>query len=210
MRDMQSTSPRPRPDAAEVSRSAPLDAAAFAIEFRNAYRVLWLIALGVLADRHLAEDAVQEAVIVGLRKIDSFEPGTNFGAWMGQIVRHTALNHRRKQHRRGSLSLDAGGGQAHAAAGGNEPPVIDQRGVLRNASQHFDDRLLAALQSIGEVARACLLLRTIEGLDYKEIARVLDIPPGTAMSHVYRTRQALRQMLSDDSSKGTGPARATS
>jgi RNA polymerase sigma-70 factor (ECF subfamily) len=122
------------------------------------------------------------------------------------------MNHRRKHYRQGSLSLDAGMGQARAANDGNEPPVpvVDHKGVLRNGPEHFDDRLLAALQSIGEVARACLLLRTIEGLDYKEIARVLDIPPGTAMSHVYRTRQTLRQMLSDDSRKGTGPARATS
>ena len=210
MRDMQSTSPKPRPNAAEVSRSAPLDAAAFAVEFRDAYRVLWLIAMGVLADRHLAEDAVQEAVIIGLRKIDSFEPGTNFSAWMGQIVRHTALNHRRKHHRRGTISLDEGAAPAQTAKGAHEKPVIDHKGAMRNETQHFDDRLLTALQSVGEVARACLLLRTIEGLDYKEIARVLDIPPGTAMSHVYRTRQALRAMLSDDSHKGMGPARATS
>jgi RNA polymerase sigma-70 factor (ECF subfamily) len=66
--------------------------------------------MGVLGDRHLAEDAVQEAAVIGLRKIKSFEPGTNFSAWMGQIVRHVALNHRRKYNRRRALSLDGTGG----------------------------------------------------------------------------------------------------
>jgi RNA polymerase sigma-70 factor (ECF subfamily) len=213
MRDMPSPRPRLRSDEAEAPRSASLDAAAFAAEFRCAYRVLWLIAMGVLTDRHLAEDAVQEAVIVGLQKINSFEPGTNFTAWMGQIVRHIALNHRRKHLRNGAVSLEKGpdpqSDHRRTVSADNHKPVIDHKGVMRNETQHFDDRVLSALKSIGEVARACLLLRTIEGLDYKEIARVLDIPPGTAMSHVYRSRQTLREMLSDKTNKGTGPARAT-
>lgn len=210
---MPSTSPVPPQEGAEASSSAPLDAASFALQFRRSYRLLWLIAMGVLADRHLAEDAVQEAVIVGLRKIGDFEPGTNFGAWMGQIVRHTALNHRRKQYRRSAVSLepgmDPGVDASRSGPDANEKPAIDSRGGLRDEAQHFDDRVLSALQSIGEVARACLLLRTIEGLDYKQIAQVLDIPPGTAMSHVYRSRRALRQILSGDTHTRTGPARAT-
>jgi RNA polymerase sigma-70 factor (ECF subfamily) len=54
---------------------------------------------------------------------------------------------------------------------------------------------MAALVEVGEVPRACILLRTVEGLAYPEIAKLLGIPEGTAMSHVHRTRQLLRTRL---------------
>jgi DNA-directed RNA polymerase specialized sigma24 family protein len=42
-----------------------------------------------------------------------------------------------------------------------------------------------------------LLLRTIEQMEYSEISKVLQIPEGTAMSHVHRARQHLRERLAD-------------
>jgi len=183
----------------------PLDAEAFAARFRESSRVLWLIALGVLGDRHLAEDAVQEAAVIGLSKIKTFEAGTNFTAWMGQIVRHVALNLRRKQNRRRAVSLDGEGGSELAQAGpqaADAPGPIGAAGECLSNQQHFDDALMSALKSISDVARACLLLRTIEGMDYQEISELLKIPQGTAMSHVYRTRRMLRRMLTDDYKSG--------
>ena len=61
----------------------------------------------------------------------------------------------------------------------------------------LDDRMVHALHSLGETARCCLLLRTIEGLPYAQIAELLEIPEGTAMSHVHRSRMALRGQLAD-------------
>ena len=204
MHDERTHGPESRPSRGQAQPVSRLDAGAFAERFRESYRVLWLIAVGVLVDRHLAEDAVQEAVLIGLNKLDSFEPGTNFTAWMGQIVRHVALNHRRKSNRRRALSLNQTDGpnppQPEADPPVDMKPAINAKGELHQDTQHFDDQVLSALRSIGDVARACLLLRTIEGLDYKEISGILDIPPGTAMSHVYRTRQTLRQMLTDKTS----------
>jgi RNA polymerase sigma-70 factor (ECF subfamily) len=60
------------------------------------------------------------------------------------------------------------------------------------------------LGDVGEVARACLLLRTLEGLEYAEISRLLEIPEGTAMSHVHRTRRYLRDRLADVWEERTG------
>ncbi len=190
-----------------------LDAEAFTDRFRESSRVLWLIAVGVLSDRQLAEDAVQEAAVIGLRKLGSFEAGTNFTAWMGQIVRHVSLNLRRKHNRRLAVSLDEVGATVAPTALGTfdaSRPALDTDGGLTADQYHFDDRLMSALKSIGEVARACLLLRTIEGLDYKEISQLLDIPEGTAMSHVYRTRRALRQRLSDDPATSAGTTEVVS
>jgi RNA polymerase sigma-70 factor (ECF subfamily) len=59
----------------------------------------------------------------------------------------------------------------------------------------LDDELLAALHLLDENARACLLLRVVMELPYREISRTLGIPEGTAMSHVHRARRALHEQL---------------
>jgi RNA polymerase sigma-70 factor (ECF subfamily) len=180
----------PQPDPARK----PID---FAAEYQRAYRVLWVVAAGVLGRSAGAEDVVQEAALLALGKLDQFQPGTHFAAWMAQMVRYVALNQVRRQVRGRAQSLDdADGGGAHAHLGAREPELrLGSRGELPQGQHNFDDRLMRALEGLTEVARGCLLLRTLEGMEYEEIGRVFDIPQGTAMSHVHRSRMRLRQRL---------------
>jgi RNA polymerase sigma-70 factor (ECF subfamily) len=192
--------------ASVARRPDPEQAATFAIQFRAAFRTLWTIAAGIVNDAATAEDVVQEAALTALGKLHEFEPNTNFTAWMAKIVRFIALNQSRRG-RRQPASLDPaamddtlpgrGGGGAAAPGSAAAAGLVDRLGRLNPDRSPFDDRLMRALGSVGEVARACLLLRTIEGLNYDEISQVLEIPPGTAMSHVHRTRMLLRERLSD-------------
>jgi RNA polymerase sigma-70 factor (ECF subfamily) len=165
--------------------------AEFAAQFPSSFRVLWLIAVGIVGEAALAEDVVQEAVIIALGKRRQFQPGTNFTAWVGQIVRNVALNHARRERRRRSAPVAPADLERFSAEGrvgeGDDAPG---RG-------DFDERLLRALGSVGSLPRACLLLRTLEGMEYSQISRLLDIPEGTAMSHVHRTRAYLRERLAD-------------
>lgn len=187
---------------ATENRAAGLD---FAAEFERAFRGLWLIAVGIVRDPVLAEDVVQEAALIGYRKRAQFQAGTNFGAWMGQIVRHTAMNQARKRWTRREAPLE-GVGEMPERSGASEAGELGAEATLRMsrtasvaADQHwFDDAVVRALQAVSETARACLLLRTIEGLSYSEIAAILAIPEGTAMSHVHRARAAMRQQLAPE------------
>jgi RNA polymerase sigma-70 factor (ECF subfamily) len=183
------------------SRSAGKDAPRdFAAQFNSSFRVLWLVAIGIVSDASAAEDVVQEAALLALEKLDQFQPGTNFRAWMAQMVRFVALNHARRRQKHKAVTLEDASSQR--ALSTETPPAggelqLGKRGQLPPDQAHFDDRVLAALNSVGEIPRSCLLLRTIEQLEYSEIAKVLDIPEGTAMSHVHRTRQYLRERLAD-------------
>jgi RNA polymerase sigma-70 factor (ECF subfamily) len=83
-----------------------------------------------------------------------------------------------------------------AAAKTTAPPIrLTAQGQLPPDQMAFDDDLMAALNNVNDTARACLLLRTIDGMEYAEISKLLDIPAGTAMSHVHRSRQFLRKRL---------------
>lgn len=158
----------------------------FSARFQAAARTLWLIAAGVLGDRNDAEDVLQEAAMIGLRKRSEFDPSTSFAAWMGGIVRNVARNYARKRVRRHTSPADP--------ATLDRSPAADQSGA---AGGGFDDRILRALGMLEETARMCLLLRTVSDMQYKEIAAVLGIPEGTAMSHVHRSRHAMREALTD-------------
>src|SRR4051812_24749539 len=192
--------PHPAPSS---PRAQPID---FAAEYQRAYRVLWVVAAGVLGRSTGAEDVVQEAALLALGKLDQFEPGTHFAAWMAQMVRYVALNQVRRQVRGRAQSLDDADPGAHGSRRGSAEPQLrlGSRGEVPAGQHSFDDRLTHALAGLSDVARGCLLLRTLEGLEYEEIGRVFDIPQGTAMSHVHRSRMRLREMLTNPNLHGGG------
>ncbi len=181
----------------------------FAGRFTACSRTLWCVAAAIVGDPALAEDALQEAAIIALRKLDQFDPDTSFAAWMTQIVRYVALNQvhcRSRGHH--AVAVDPIHLNGTVAADTRETPLdLTGRGQLRvdHADQGgIDDELLAALRLLDENARACLLLRVVMELPYGEISRTLGIPQGTAMSHVHRARRALLEQLTTNTPSRIG------
>ena len=191
----------------EAGEPTAADPAEFAAHYREAYRRLTLVAAGVTGERHSAEDIVQEAAIVAFEKFDQFSPGSNFAAWMAEIVRRSALNYRRKiQHRRTFATDPSALAQMNhsSAAVGEAWPIARNSGAIVPDQASFDDELSGALQQLSDEARSCLLLRIVEKLSYAEISSLLAIPEGTAMSHVHRSKAALRKHLAgEESVRGT-------
>lgn len=177
--------------------SAPLAPEEFAEAFEASSRLLWSIAAGVLGRRDGVEDVLQDAAMTGLGKLDDFERGTSFNAWMGRIVKLTALNHGRRRQR---AERETAGGLPEipdetCRADASIRPPADRFGRLEPDQSAFDDAVVAALHALEAPARACLLMRTAHGLSYREISAILEMPEGTAMSHVHRARRTLRDAL---------------
>src|SRR5258706_1468879 len=187
----------PPREGASAGQEKPLD---FSAQFKASFRTLWLVAVGITGDHGGAEDVVQEAALLALGKLDKFEPGTNFRAWMAQMVRYVALNHARKRqkHRASALGPELEETGSLASSHSNESALrLGRHSELPADQAFFDDQVIKALNSVSDVARACLLLRTIEQMEYSEISKLLAIPECTAMSHVHRARQHLRERLAD-------------
>lgn len=180
---------------AETARG--LDPDDFARMYEKSHRVLWLVAASATQRPGMADDVLQDAATLALTKLHDFTPGTNYTAWMAQFVRFVALNTNRRERRRQPV---ADVSAVHPALDDSIERksgvgLTETRGQLPADQAHFDDDVIRALQAIPETARACLLLRTIENLDYAEISEMLQIPAGTAMSHVFRSRAAMRAAL---------------
>jgi RNA polymerase sigma-70 factor, ECF subfamily len=155
----------------------------FARLFHQHARPLWCVAVAVLGRREGAEDILQESAITGLQKRSEFSPGTSFIHWMGQIVRYTALNEGRRRRLRNAASVDSIGEPRDRSL----PPTASE--------EPFDDQTLAALATLEDTARMCLLMRTVLDMSYRQIAEALHLAEGTAMSHVHRSRQRMRAAL---------------
>jgi RNA polymerase sigma-70 factor (ECF subfamily) len=186
-------------DPVEVERR--MERAEFAEKYQALYRRLWLVAASILGDRSEADDVVQEAAIVAFQKRSEFRPGSNFSAWLTEIVKRFAANHKRKMvgrrtHPTDPRSLDHERSQPRAGDG------VDTSHKWSNCRDQFDDDMLRALEKLSIDARCCLLLRVVDRLSYAEISSYLGIPEGTAMSHVHRSKQLMRRQLA-----ASGPSR---
>jgi len=141
------------------------------------------VAAGVLGQAADADDAVQEAALVGVAKFGEFTRGTNFEAWMAQITRLTALNlMRRRDRARGGKHADT-----HAGTG-----ALTMKPDATRARPELSPALQRALENLDETPRLCVLLRVVGGLSYPSISSILSIPEGTATSHVHRATRTLR------------------
>src|SRR5271168_973568 len=134
-----------------------------------------------------ADDVVQEALLRAFRGFDGLR-GSDVKAWFLAIVRNCHLTAVKQQQRRAFVPLpeenDAQDG--HAMIATTEDP--ENASILMDQKQQLD-RLIASLP---EEHRTVLMLREIEEMDYAQIATALDVPIGTVMSRLARSRAALK------------------
>ncbi len=133
-----------------------------------------------------AEDLVQEGCLRAVRFFGDFR-GTDARAWLLKIIRNTFYSQLQQTWRsKETTTFDE---EIHSNEGG---PPSPETLLLRNASSEL---LRKGLEDLPVKFRVVLALRELEGLSYREIAEVADIPLGTVMSSLARARDRLRQSL---------------
>lgn len=148
-----------------------------------------------------AEEAVQEAFLRAYRYFGSFR-GEDGKAWLLTIVRHTCYDLRGQQMGAGnSEEFDE---QIHrpelAAEGSHNCFCRDPVDIaIERADREWVNR---AIEELPVVFREVLVMRELEELSYKEIAKIIDIPLGTVMSRLARGRQMLHEALVAHVKKG--------
>ena len=144
-----------------------------------------------------AEDLVQETFLKALRGFGTFEPGTNFRAWMFRILRNTYLTSRTGLAARSTVALEDELADSNESGLAPLPEGAIDRQTPEMSLINLGDRaaIQAAIEKLPPPLLEVVLLCDVEEMKYKEIAAVLDIPIGTVMSRIARARAALREEL---------------
>jgi RNA polymerase sigma-70 factor (ECF subfamily) len=152
-----------------------------------------------------AEDLVQETFLKGLRGFSSFQPDTNFKAWIFRILRNTYLTSRSGLAASRTVALDDELDDRDESRPRLYPEgAIDRQTPELNLMRLTDTAALqAALEQLPAPLLEVILLCDVEEMKYKEIAVVLDIPIGTVMSRIARARAALRDTLQSNGKTST-------
>jgi len=175
-----------------VERCRNGDVAAFEPLVEKYRERVWRLAFNYLRDREEAWDVAQDAFIRAWQALPSFRGQSAFYTWLFRIVINVATDRARQRAARGRafgtdpvpeedwdrVLVEPGGGPDAAAA------RAEQR-----------ERIRRALNALPEHHRAIIMLSDLEGLSYREIAEVLDIPMGTVMSRLHNARKRLRDVL---------------
>ncbi|MBV9085052.1 MAG: sigma-70 family RNA polymerase sigma factor [Acidobacteriaceae bacterium] len=138
-----------------------------------------------------AQDLTQEVFLRVFKSLQSFRAGEgSFSVWLTRLTRNLLVDHyRRTKQERATESLD------------DKLPVLEERtaqhartdGLL--AGREAGELLQAALQKLSPDLREAVILRDLEDMEYREIARVLEVPEGTVKSRLNRGRAELARVL---------------
>jgi RNA polymerase sigma-70 factor (ECF subfamily) len=132
--------------------------------------------------RQTAEDLTQETFLKAFARLQSFQAGTNFHAWVFRIAFNTFANHRRDNARQREPMPE----QVPTRAEGPVEQAINRESMLL---------LQSAVSKLPEEFRMAFLLRVQEDLSFREIAGILGLTEETARWRVFKARQQLLQAV---------------
>ena len=153
-------------------------------------RAAYNFARWLVRNEHDAEDVVQESFVKAFQGLERFRGGDS-RVWLLAIVRNTAMSLLRK--RKSEVAWPADQAAPEPADQGPDP----EKAVIASARRR---QVRAAIEQLPDEFRETLILRELEGLSYKEIAAVLNVPMGTVMSRLARARDLLLRELAAERS----------
>ena len=164
-----------------VLRARKGDADAFALLIERFERTALATAFGQLHDGHRAGDAVQEAFLRAWQELPRLQEPERFGGWLLQIVRHAAIDMRRRIR---PTVGEFGDLRAQGSGPAGEAEAADRALKVKEALAQLD-----------ETTRTAVVMRYYEGLSAKEIGEALEMSPAAVDMRLSRARGQLREVL---------------
>jgi RNA polymerase sigma-70 factor, ECF subfamily len=151
------------------------------------YGTIRRLAFSILDEAQEAEDAAQETFIAACRSLEGFRGEASPKTWLTGITINICRGRLRKRKSRRVLQSVL---QALHLASDLAPGV--EQSVLRNEADHL---VWQAVDALDEKHRLVVILRYVHDLSTDEIAKVLEVSPGTVHSRLHYARKALLPRL---------------
>jgi RNA polymerase sigma-70 factor (ECF subfamily) len=179
------------PDRAAFEDAAAGDTRAFEVLVLRYQARIVNYASAMVRDAGAAEDVAQETFVRAWRGMGRFRGESSFKTWLYRIATNVARTHLDRHGRQARIADRSLDDEAEPLQAGDVPsPAPDAETSL--VRREAIDR---ALSELPDELRLALVLRDVEGLDYKEIAGVTGAPIGTVESRIFRARRRLRTLL---------------
>jgi RNA polymerase sigma-70 factor (ECF subfamily) len=186
-------------DSTLVQRSQSGDTAAMERLILKYQNRIYNVVLKMCGNTDDAAELTQETFVKTIESIDKFKSKSSFYTWLFRIAVNLTLNHCQRSARITTHSLDSEQGESDGQSKQVLKDFLDDGRAADPAvlaqSRELCDLAMRSLLQLEEPQRAVMILRDIEGMDYAQIAEVLNIELGTVRSRLSRARGHLREVL---------------
>ena len=154
------------------------------------HQKVYMVILGMLRNRDDALEVAQETFFRAFRKINSFQGGSSFYTWIYRIAVNISIDTQRRYKRNPLDFRESMDGVMEAQNEVAKDPFADMH------DRELREKLTKAINDLTPEHKAVIVLRTIEGLSYKDIGEILGCSEGTVMSRLHYARKKLKDKLS--------------
>ena len=154
------------------------DEKAFEFIYHETKALVYSLILGIVKDRMVCEDLMQDTYLTMIEKIHQYKPGTNFKSWLLVIARNKAIDYYRRSLRETNI----------------DPEFEDI--ILPTTDPVGEKNLLIEeiLNNLSQIERTIFLLYIMDDLKHREIAQILDMPLGTVLWHYNKACKKIKKL----------------
>lgn len=178
-------------DHAWIARAKEGDMEAFEQLIRKYQKPIYYLCYRMTGAHQSADDLSQDTFIKAFFSLQRFQDGMSFYAWIRKIAVNSSLNYLKERKREEPLGVN----EDRVTGNHNSPdPELPHEKLQRN---RLEVKFREALEALPDNQRMVFILRVYENQSYQEIADSLDIPIGTVMSRLSRSRKKLKDMMAE-------------
>jgi RNA polymerase sigma-70 factor (ECF subfamily) len=156
--------------------------------YNRFYQAMYNTAFRIVKDSFEAEDIMQDSFLTAFTKLDKLKENVTFGSWLKRIVVNNSIYHFNKNSKYDDVPLD---NVLYKVESENDDHVKNDLNSLKAR------QVLETMKALKDNYRIALTLHLIEGYDYEEVSKIMNISYANSRTTISRAKDSLRRKLAD-------------